>query len=224
MRVTVNVFAVWNPFVLFVYMAYTLPFLILGFYLYPIKIVVRISAILTAALCIIGISYVSLFYFEKCLQNLERLFKENTICKICKAVGNTIRHPNYEPIDREWPTREEFFRIGVVISAAAKFVASVIELVCFGFTGYLLHHIIFVFTNAEQQAVIQFLNVLPLIVVSLSAYMIRHLILLQENRRQQEIEQENRRQQEIEQENRRQQETDHEADNEDSEQSLYLST
>ena len=44
-----------------------------------------------------------------------------------------------------------------------------------GCMGYLLHHIIFVFT---KEAVRELLHIIPLIVLSLGAYMIRNLLKL----------------------------------------------
>ena len=126
-----NVFAVGNPFVFFVYMAYTLPWIVLGFYLYPIKILVRVSAILMAALCI---TFVILRYFEKCVENLKPICKKKCKCLYCERCDN-------EPTDQDnWEL------LCNVISAATKCVAGVLVLVCIGFIGYLLHHIIFVLT------------------------------------------------------------------------------
>ena len=77
LRFIVNIYAVGNPFILFVYMTYALPWIVLGFYLYPIKILVRVSAIFTAAFCSIGISFVILLNFEECLKQCN--CKENII-------------------------------------------------------------------------------------------------------------------------------------------------
>ena len=166
--IIVNVFAVGNPFVFFVYMAYTLPWIVLGFYLYPIKILVRISAILTASLLIIVISFVILWYFEKCMGNLKSIYSNCNFrkCCCCEECG-------YESIEEQVPTGELFCNW---ISAATKCVTGVFVLSCSGFLGYLLHHIIFVFTNDVEEAVVELLHVLPLIVISLSAYIIRKLM------------------------------------------------
>ena len=60
-------------------MTYTLPWIIVGFYLY-----LRINAILTAALCIIGVSFVVIRYFNECIKSLKDI-------KCCSR-GRTARH------------------------------------------------------------------------------------------------------------------------------------
>lgn len=161
----VTLFTVWNPFLLFVYMAYNLPWLILGFYVNPIKILVRISAILTAALCIIVISYLILLYLVKCLK----------------------KKPQYSPLRNEQPNgndqlttkrRKDCDRL----FAAIKCLSGVLVLACFGFIAYLLYHIIFEAPNEEEKAVIELLHILPLAVVSMIVYVVRHLIELHKAR------------------------------------------
>ena len=205
-----NIFAVGNPFVFFVYMAYTLPWIVLGFYLYPIKILVRISAILTAALCIIGITFVILWYFDKFVQHVKdclissensdseqnnniRLEEESTEDEETQLLNNKDLSEETEqkkvgneaqPSEKKNTAKDKKLCSGELIcsilSAAAKWVAGVFVLLCFGFIGYLLHHIIFVLTNDEEQAVIELLHTLPLIVIPLSAFIIRYLMQLNE--------------------------------------------
>ena len=64
------------------------------------------------------------------------------------------------------------------ISAATKCVTGVLVLVSSGFIGYLLYHIIFVFTSDVEEAVVEVVHTLPLVVIPLTAYIIRKLMLL----------------------------------------------
>ena len=209
----VTVFAFWNPFVLFVYMAYNLPWIILGFYLYPIKILVRISAILTASICIIGIFFLILLYLGECFENLSKILKQKpqreaaspdelkaltgdaapterdaaltvedavpTEGDAAPTVGDAaLTEGDAAPTEgnEQSPTNDGTVKIVCnVILAVIKFLSGVLVLVCFGFIAYLLHHIIFVFTNDEEETVIELLHILPLIIVTLSSYIIWNL-------------------------------------------------
>ena len=177
----VNALEVCNPFVLFVYMAYSLPWIILGFYLYPIKIIVRISAILTVALCIVGIIFVILRYFDKSIRSNEQRDsvhsqRERTGGETSPLLGQSAENT------RQLTSRaKKVESVCNTFLATTKWVAGVLVLACFGFIGYLLHHIIFVFTNSEEEAVVQLIHILPLIIIPLGAFMIRHLILLADN-------------------------------------------
>ena len=169
-KVIVNIFAVGNPFVFFVYMTYALPWIVLGFYLYPIKILVRISAIFTAAFCIIGISFVILKYLEEALSNLKQCYSNH----IEKRNGYVSIVPHNTKSDE---TRSGEL-VCNVISAAMKCSTGVLVLVCIGFIGYLLYHIIFVLTSDVEEALVEVVHTLPLVVIPLAAYIIRKLMLL----------------------------------------------
>ena len=173
LRIIVNMFAVGNSFVFFVYMTYALPWIVLGFYLYPIKILVRISAIFTGAFCIIGISFVILKYLEECLRYLKQCICKNNKCCYRERCG-------YEPIEEtdEIDETQSGESVCNCISAATKCVTGVLVLVCSGFIGYLLYHIIFVFTSDVEEALVEILHTLPLVVIPLTAYIIHKLMRL----------------------------------------------
>ena len=223
------VFAAWNTFVFFIYMAYTLPWIILGFYLYPIKILVRVSAILAAGLSIIANFYIILLYFEKwiakceCINSCTPCFvihvlqfylccnccsrlkdccvccwsKMKTCCIViahcdCLNYWNNYRHIADNDNDNEWKVNTKctdmwccnncvvmYFRNNWdAYAALSRCATGILVFFCLGCMGYLLHHIIFVFTNEVRTAVIELLHIIPLIVLSLGAYMIRNLLKL----------------------------------------------
>lgn len=67
-----------NTFLFFLFLAYTLPWVILGFYLYPIKVLVRIGFLFAAALCLMLNSALTISYIEK-LTSHRQDFREG--CK-----------------------------------------------------------------------------------------------------------------------------------------------
>ena len=169
-KVFVNILVVWNSFVFFVYMTYALPWIVLGFYLYPIKILVRISAIFTSAIFIIGISFVILKYLEEALSNLKQ----------CCSNRNEKRsgYVSIESHNMKSDETQSGESVCNCISAAMKCFACVLVLVCIGFIGYLLHHIIYVLTSDVEEALVEVVHTLPLVVISLTVYIVHKLRLL----------------------------------------------
>ena len=235
--VVMSVFATWNTFMFFIYMAYTLPWIVLGFYLYPIKILVRISAIVAAGLLIVVNSYIILLYFEEFIEKcrfevcicISKCFIKPCICiskcfikpciwickcfikpcicickyfiikpcicickyfiiKPCTCICENVKaclcltSPCWSEIKdrcKEFCNEEQNWE---VFAALSKCCTGVLVLLCFGGIGYLLHHIIFVFTNEVRTAIMELLHVIPLVFLSLGAYLIRSLILIHERR------------------------------------------
>ena len=186
-----GIFATCNTFVLFVYMVYTLPWIVIGFYLYPIKILVTLGAILAAALCFVVNFFVILYYFEECIKNCtckEPTFSKNECCwsvpkkcgKICKNCGRKEYAPLDEQEDKKlscccWSIDKS--KCWDMFTAASKCFTGILVLICLGCIVYLLRHIISVFTDEVREAVIELLHILPLIVISMAAFFIRSMII-----------------------------------------------
>ena len=85
------VIATVNTFLFFLFMAYTLPWVVLGFYLFPIKVLARISFLFAAALCL-------MLSFAWILKHIEKLALDcechnlqfQTTKKTCKNVFGLV--------------------------------------------------------------------------------------------------------------------------------------
>ena len=75
-----------NSFLFFVFLAYTLPWLVLGFYLYPIKVLVRIGFLFAATLCLmLNSAWV--------LRNIEKLALDSDChSQQCQSIINSIKN------------------------------------------------------------------------------------------------------------------------------------
>ena len=166
------IFATANTFIFFIYMAYTLPWVILGFYIYPVRILVRISFVLTAGLAIILHFSLILKYSELSVEIYTMSLRERQQYELInKADAKVLK---WELFLKKYcgPTGKCCCKLLLsMLTPCATFLV----LLFWGYTGYLLYCIIFLLTDEVNEASEELLQIVPLIILSLSTYFIGNL-------------------------------------------------
>ena len=163
------IFATANTFIFFIYMAYTLPWVILGFYIYPVRILVRISFVLTAGLAIILHFSLILKYSELSVEIYTMSLRERQQYELINA-----KVLKWELFLRKYCGPTGKYCCKLLLSMLTP-CATFLVLLFWGYTGYLLYCIIFLLTDEVNEASEELLQIVPLIILSLSTYFIGNL-------------------------------------------------
>ena len=163
------IFATANTFIFFIYMAYTLPWVILGFYIYPVRILVRISFVLTAGLAIILHFSLILKYSELSVEIYTMSLRERQQYELINA-----KVLKWELFLRKYCGPTGKYCCKLLLSMLTP-CATFLVLLFWGYTGYLLYCIIFLLTDEVNEASEELLQIVLLIILSLSTYFIGNL-------------------------------------------------